>query len=337
MQQVVVAAPSPGDAGHHAWGRLARSRGTIPSPMPPLKTIALLLAALALAGCATRAVEVKPAQANPKDFAAWSCERIDAEADRVQKRAADVAYAVDERAGNNILALGMGVMVFWPALIAMQPPGPEAEELALLKGRYDALLAAAATKGCTGMGVRVPAARAAAMPVAQGDRLVYEVRQYANGGRPAELGLRLLALRRNELEFRLDPADPRVNPVWKQDLAGNVLVAPGAVLQWPYLLRHELELGQVVGGEMALPEDLTARARVRGQVVAVGEQTISGRRFDVAVIELFGEAQRDDRYARLDGVIVVDRASGVLVRLDVRSALPAFAEQRRLVRVEPAR
>jgi hypothetical protein len=70
-------------------------------------------------------------------------------------------------------------------------------------------------------------------------------------------------------------------------------------------------------------------------VVAVGPQTLAGRLFDVAVIELFGDAQRDDRYARLDGVIVVDRHSGVLLRLEVRSALAVFSEQRRLVRVEP--
>ena len=38
--------------------------------------------------------------------------------------------AVDERAGNNILALGVGVAVFWPALFAMRPAGLEAAELA---------------------------------------------------------------------------------------------------------------------------------------------------------------------------------------------------------------
>ena len=73
---------------------------------------------------------------------------------------------------------------------------------------------------------------------------------------------------------------------------------------------------------------------MRGQVVAVGPQTLAGRRFEVVVIELFGDAQRGDTSTRLDGAIVVDRASGVLLRLDLRSALPSFQLQRRLLRVD---
>jgi hypothetical protein len=63
---------------------------------------------------------------------------------------------------------------------------------------------------------------------------------------------------------------------------------------------------------------------------------VAGRRFDVAVIELFGDAQRGDLSTRLDGVVVIDRASGMLLRLDLRSAQPDFSLQRRLVRVDPA-
>ena len=74
----------------------------------------------------------------------------------------------------------------------------------------------------------------------------------------------------------------------------------------------------------------------RGQVVAVGPQTVADRRFDVAVIELFGDAQAAEAFTRVDGAIVVDRASGVLLRLDLRSAQPPFSLQRRLVRVEAA-
>jgi hypothetical protein len=82
--------------------------------------------------------------------------------------------------------------------------------------------------------------------------------------------------------------------------------------------------------------DPLLRARLRGQVVAMGPQTIGGRRFDAAVVELFGDAQRGDASTRLEGAIVIDRASGLLLRLDLRSADPAFTLQRRLLRVEPA-
>ena len=151
--------------------------------------------------------------------------------------------------------------------------------------------------------------------------------------------LRVTALRRLELEFELEsaPGGP-----WRQDRAGNVLSAPRGTLHWQRLLSSDLELGQVVAGEMGVSGDPLARARLRGQVVAVGPQSIDNRRFDAAVIELFGDAQsagaagrvEGESVTRVEGAIVVDRDSGVLLRLDLRSAHPSFSLQRRLVRVE---
>ena len=154
--------------------------------------------------------------------------------------------------------------------------------------------------------------------------------------------MRLLALRRTEIEYRVEADAAATEELaqgaqpLRQDLAGNVLQAPAGALVWPHLLRSELALGQVLGGDMLVVGDPFARARMRGQVVALGPQTIAGRRFDAAVIELFGDAQRGESYTRVEGAIVVDRRSGLLLRLDLRSAQPSFNLQRRLVQVEPA-
>lgn len=299
--------------------------------MTPARATPIVTAAmLALAGCATRSGDVAPLQANPSDFVAWSCDRMNDESDRVQKRAAEVAYAVDERAGNNIIALGIGVTVFWPALIAMRPPGPESEELARLKGRHEALRSAIAAKGCEPPSEGLPAVLAAALPVMLGERLVYEER-HGTRGPMHEVALRLSATRRGELEFRVEPG----GGIWRQDYSGNVTNAPAGALQWPQLLRTELALGQVLSGEMWFADQPARRARVRGQVVAVGPQSVAGRSFDVAVVELFGDARNGDDSARLDGVIVIDRKSGVLLRLDLNSSQPGFLLQRRLARVDP--
>lgn len=295
----------------------------------------VLLAALWLGGCATRAVDVQALPADPAAFASWDCERLDAEMDRVQQRAAELAYTVDARASTNIVALGVGVMVFWPALIAMQPPGAEAAELGRLKGRFDALQYSARRRACPEPSADLPAARAANLPVAVGERLVYEDRESVRAP-VREIGLRLRALRRDELEFTEEAANSAAAPSWRQDLAGNVTRVPQGQLQWPRLLLHEMTLGQVIGGEIGVSGDADARARVRGQVVAVGPQTVASRRFDVAIVELFGDAQRGDRSTRLDGVLVVDRNSGVLLRLELQSAQPGFTLQRRLMRIEPA-
>ena len=295
--------------------------------------LAACLAASLLAGCATPSADVKPLPASAADFAGWSCTRIDDELDRVQQRAADVAYSVDERAGNNILALGLGVTVFWPAILAMRPDGLEAGDLARLKGRDEALRQAAAAQACPPVGIELAAARAAGLPVRLGDRLVYEDRHSLR--QPAtEWSLRLGALRRNELEFSLEGAGG--GQPWQQDMAGNVTAAPRGWLQWSHLLRSEPVLGQVISGDIVISGDPLARARMRGQVVAVGPQTVAGRRFDVAVIELFGDATAGDSFTRIDGAIAVDRHSGVLLRLDLRCAKPQFNLQRRLARVVPA-
>ncbi|MCW5657489.1 MAG: hypothetical protein KIT60_07285 [Burkholderiaceae bacterium] len=291
----------------------------------------------AVSGCATRSSDVPPHKTSPAAFAAWSCERIDEESDRVQLRAADVAYAVDARVGNNMIALGLGVMVFWPALLAMRPDGMEAQELAALKGRYEALRSAAQQRGCPPPPETMTAQRAAKLPLAAGERFVYEERASKRAA-PRELGLRVLALKRDRIEFAADVGGQVVTDAWAQDLAGNTQVDHRVPLvKWRRLLQPDLQLGQVLAGDLysADPSAL-GHARLRGQVVAQGVQTIAGRSFDVAVIELFGDAPMGDNDStRVSGVMAVDRSSGLLLRLELSSSNPAYSMRRRLVRVEP--
>ena len=150
--------------------------------------------------------------------------------------------------------------------------------------------------------------------------------------------LTVTALRRGETEYRSVDADTPQPPAerWLQDRTGNLTQAPAGALYWPRLLRGELALGAVTAGDMLLAGDPLTRARLRGQVVAVGPQTVAGRRFDAAVIELFGDVQQGDASTRVDGAIVIDRHSGLLLRLDLRSAVGSYSLQRRLVRVAPA-
>jgi hypothetical protein len=197
-------------------------------------------------------------------------------------------------------------------------------------------------QACPPPDLAMPAARAARWPLQPGERLVYEERAQARGA-PQEWALQLSMLRRQEAEFQLSTgrsgtpdrvAEAQAVATWRQDLQGNVLGAPAGALRWQRLLRTDLALGQVLAGEFDKVGDPQLRARVRGQVVALGPQTLAGRAFDVAVIELFGDAQRGDTSTRLDGVLVVDTRSGLLLRLDLRSAVPEFNLQRRLVRID---
>lgn len=306
------------------------------------------LAGLLAGGCATRSADVRPLAVNPATYASWDCEHLFDAMAVVQRQASDVAYEVDSRVGNNLIALGLGATVFWPALLAMRPDGPEAAELAELKGRDEAMRGAANSRPCGAVPEMMAAHRQVALPVVLGERLVYEQRNSEPGPPQASLvTMTVTALRRDHIEFSVLIGGQPPTYVWHQDLAGNpVLDGRAPLIGWRRLLKTELVLGQVLSGELAAAGQAVAAARVRGQVVALGPQTVDGRAFDVAVIELFGEAplagggpgQGGDGSTRLDGVMAVDRHSGVLLRLDLRCANPEYALRRRLVRVEaPAR
>jgi len=299
----------------------------------------LALLALAFTGCATRSGDVAPEPVDAAPLAQLGCEQLHDEADRVRHRAAEVAYAVDARAGQNIVALGLGVTVFWPALVAMRPVGPDAKSLAELKGRDDAIERTLADKRCPAAPSELAPARAAALPVAIGERLVYEERAAA-GGPARELGLRVAALRRVEIEFAADEAGRSLGPPWLQDAFGNQPQAqPGqGWVAWKRLLRPEMALGDVLSGDLvgaSETREAQATGRVRGQVIALGVRHDLGRPFDAAVIELYGDVPHGDHSTRLDGVMVVDRKSGVLLRLELRSGNPEFALKRTLLRIEP--
>jgi hypothetical protein len=300
---------------------------------PRLRLLMLACAGALVSGCATRAADVRPVAVDPAEFRPWSCARLQDEMDRVQQRAVELSWIVDERAGQHVVALGIGLSVFWPALLAMRPDGEESQALAALKGRFEALHAAARGNGCPPPPSEMAPERAAAMPVLPGERMVYEERATARDPLRA-LQLTMTTLKRDEIEFVTDAVGVPMR--WRQDLAGNVLEAPPGVVVWRRLLRSGMALGDVLAGDMQVSGDGLLRARVRGQVVAVGPQSIAGRAFDVAVVELYGDAPLGEGWTRVDGAMVVDRRSGLLLRLDLRSAQPLFQLQRRLVRVEPA-
>jgi hypothetical protein len=289
-----------------------------------------------LGGCVTRSADVPAAPADASQYAAWSCDALHDEIDRVRQHAALVAYDVDARAGNNIVALGLGVTVFWPALLAMRPDGMDAQALALLKGQDEALRAALASRNCPPASEYLTAARAAALPIALGERLVYEERA-ASGGAARVLGLRVVALRRDGIEFAPDLAGVALPLRWRQDVWGNLPSLPekSGWVAWRRLLRPDLALGDVLSGDI-VGGDEGGVGRVRGQVIALGVQTALGRPFDAAVIELFGDVPYGNIGTRLGGVMVVDRKSGVLLRLELRSGNPEFALRRTLMRIEPA-
>src|SRR5260221_9857710 len=112
------------------------------------RTGAALIAAASLAGCATSSEDISAAYVSPMTYDAYTCPQLTAELVRISTRVNQVAGAQDTHASNDKIAMGVGVVLFWPALFFLKGNGPEAQELAQLKGQYDAVNQTIIRKNC---------------------------------------------------------------------------------------------------------------------------------------------------------------------------------------------
>jgi len=111
-------------------------------------SVATLSAALALAGCASSSENIAAAYVSPNQYANYSCDQIREEQARVSTRVRQLAGEVDDNATGDAVAMGVGMVLFWPALFFIDGDGPEANEYARLKGERDALQQAAIRQNC---------------------------------------------------------------------------------------------------------------------------------------------------------------------------------------------
>jgi hypothetical protein len=116
----------------------------------------LALLAVCFAGCASSANEITPSYVSPLQYQYLSCQQIAAEAERVSQRASQVAGAQDEKATNDAVATGVGIVLFWPVLFMVKGDGQTAAELGRLRGEFEALERVSIEKNC-GLQFRRPA------------------------------------------------------------------------------------------------------------------------------------------------------------------------------------
>jgi hypothetical protein len=102
----------------------------------------------ALSACASHTHEIAPAYISPVEYEDYSCKQIKAEIARVSRRAQQVAADVNKNADGDSTAMGVGLILFWPALFFIDGDSPQAQEYAELKGRFNALEDAAIQKEC---------------------------------------------------------------------------------------------------------------------------------------------------------------------------------------------
>jgi hypothetical protein len=106
-----------------------------------------VIAAQAVA-CATAPDKVSASYVSPLQYQGYDCDQIRQEMLRVSAKVREVSGAQAKSAKNDAIAVGVGVVLFWPALFFLAS-GDQKEELARLKGEYDALNQAAIQKKCS--------------------------------------------------------------------------------------------------------------------------------------------------------------------------------------------
>jgi hypothetical protein len=113
-----------------------------------LKKIFSLAVMVSFTGCASTAKNVSPAYVSPLQYQHYDCEQVEQELNRVGRRVNEVSGQQDRAANKDAVAMGVGLVVFWPALFFLIG-GDKEDELARLKGEYEALEQCAVDKKCT--------------------------------------------------------------------------------------------------------------------------------------------------------------------------------------------
>lgn len=131
-------------------GRLrTRARiGKTQQGLAVMKSIGVVVLALAMAGCASRASDIPAAYVSSVGYEGLSCERLREEATVVSSRAAAATGAQNQRAANDAVATGVSLILFWPAAFLVRGDGAQAAEVARLKGEMDAIEQASRRNEC---------------------------------------------------------------------------------------------------------------------------------------------------------------------------------------------
>ena len=114
-----------------------------------MKSIILtMIVAVAIQGCASAASEITPQYVSPIQYQSYSCRQIEEEASRISVRASQLAGIQDSKATSDSVAMGVGLVLFWPSLLFIKGDGQTAAELGHLKGEFDTLQQVSIQKNC---------------------------------------------------------------------------------------------------------------------------------------------------------------------------------------------
>jgi hypothetical protein len=113
------------------------------------KTIAIAVGlAAALSSCASKPKDIEAAYVSSTLYESLSCDRLREEATAVSARAIAASGTQQKKADNDAVAVGVGLVIFWPALFFAKGDGASAAEVSRLKGEMKAIETASLKNNC---------------------------------------------------------------------------------------------------------------------------------------------------------------------------------------------
>lgn len=109
--------------------------------------IVSVIITIVLASCSSSPDKISAQYVSPLMYHSYDCDQISMELRRVNRRLIEVTGAQEKEADKDAVAMGVGLVLFWPALFFLAGDD-HAAELGRLKGEYEALESSAIQKRC---------------------------------------------------------------------------------------------------------------------------------------------------------------------------------------------
>ncbi|WP_193531742.1 hypothetical protein [Roseateles aquatilis] len=113
------------------------------------RATALVTAVSLVAGCATASKDINATYVSPTQYQSYDCQQLNAETQRLQTRYVELGGRLDQAATNDKTIMGVGLILFWPALFALGGTKQQEAEYARLRGENEAVQQAVIQKRCS--------------------------------------------------------------------------------------------------------------------------------------------------------------------------------------------
>ena len=100
-------------------------------------------------GCAKNTSELPSSYVSPLVYQDFKCSQLSSEMARITRRVNELGHSINKNAQGDSVAMGLGLVLFWPALFFIDGDSPEAAEYSRLKGEYEAVEKMMIQKECS--------------------------------------------------------------------------------------------------------------------------------------------------------------------------------------------